>query len=651
MKSKKGRHVVEQTVAQYTKLASDKVYVVSVNCPTTALSQQRSRLLTTSTVILNYVIHFDIKTQNQELLETRLLEAVDSGNFTTGLAAYATASNLAGFNNVTVSFPSIAIIQFSSPTNQPTNTPSTVVPSVSPTTLSPTTSKPSFQPLITNFPTRPSVSPTYVPSALPSVTPTKAPTVQPSYKPTSIPTYYPTAQPTGQPTSQPTSSPSCGVGRVHTKDGVEKGQCGPCPPGTYDPFPGSPLCTVCPLDFYQSEAGQTSCNRCPYPQRTESTESASCPSFGFVVNTVTLICVLTFIAGIFLLGLWTVSDSGEMTEEQLTYWIHSRKAAVFLNLVVPTLDAITNFAYLLSQRFFRPYLFYLSVLFTFHSVVVFSSRIFRLYALPMSPIRYCNKFFVLGFTTSRREQDRKHDAGILTDEDVARRPADDFPLPTIGGYIFCPISCYQHGNLFLVVWEIVGWGFAFAIQSALSVFMFTYPLFLIVWLIVGMLLQVTKILAVGRVWNFWFRVWTGDETYSIPSDIIVDTEDFNGSQLIQFLFESIPQLIVQLFNSLYSHSLDNLGILSIVTSGFMVINGLYVYIYYRYFFKSDANLGLKDVPLDKTIEIDLGVLNVHINLVYARIDNQRKNFSKLTKVQLLIFIIIIIITDHHLPLL
>lgn len=509
--------------------------------------------------------------------------------------------------------------------NNPSFVPSEFTPSLVPssTPSAKPTDAPSVQPSSSLLPTTPTVSPTIKPSFTPSESPSRSPTFSPS------------GQPTGQPSGQPTSSPSCGLGKVHTKDGIAKGKCGPCPPGTYDPFAGSPVCVVCPVDMYQSQSGMTSCNTCAFPQRTVGTESSTCAAFGIVAETRVLAPMLSFVALLFLLGLWAVSDAGEQSEEAKGYWIRSRKAAVFLNLLLPMMDAITNLAYIMTQRFYREFLFYLAIVFVFHSTVVFAGKLNRLYALPMSPITYAKKLLWLGRTTARKEQERKLAKGEITPEHMDRNYADNFPVPTIYGYLFCIVPCNAHENLFLVLWEFVGWIVAIVLQCASVVLIAAYPLFIMVWLVVGMVMQVIKVIAVGRVWNVWFQVWTGDESFSIPSSIIVDTEDFNGSQLIQFLCESIPNLVLQLLNSLLMEGrLDTLTILSIVSSGFMVINGIYIYIYYRYFYKQGQRMGFKDIPMDKTVDINIGLLGININFIYARLECQNKNWSKLTKVRM-----------------
>eukprot|EP01034_Spumella_vulgaris_P002239 gene2239-2914_t len=37
--------------------------------------------------------------------------------------------------------------------------------------------------------------------------------------------------------------------------------------------------------------------------------------------------------------------------------------------------------------------------------------------------------------------------------------------------------------------------------------------FLTLWLVLGMFLHLTKVITIGKVWNVWFRVWTGSTLF------------------------------------------------------------------------------------------------------------------------------------------
>eukprot|EP01034_Spumella_vulgaris_P034282 gene34282-42278_t len=112
------------------------------------------------------------------------------------------------------------------------------------------------------------------------------------------------------------------------------------------------------------------------------------------------------------------------------------------------------------------------------------------------------------------------------------------------------LSMRSHPNLRSLWLELFVWLLAIAAQILTVVLWFTVTAlnvtFLSLWLLLGMFLHLTKVITIGKVWNVWFRVWTGSTLFS--TDMDVDTEVLNECLREEFYFESMPQFVLQLAN-------------------------------------------------------------------------------------------------------
>eukprot|EP01062_Namystynia_karyoxenos_P011504 TRINITY_DN14123_c0_g1_i1.p1 TRINITY_DN14123_c0_g1~~TRINITY_DN14123_c0_g1_i1.p1 ORF type:complete len:1752 (+),score=457.52 TRINITY_DN14123_c0_g1_i1:72-5258(+) len=142
--------------------------------------------------------------------------------------------------------PTVSPTRF--PSLSPTSTPPTVHPThgptVPPSTAHPTatpTANPSVPPSRGPTTQPPTQGPTAHPTREPSKGPTRAPSREPTAAPTRSPTTAPTQAPSSTPTVSPTRSPSLGPTvlvcpanqTALTRNGISRGTCVPCPPGTY----------------------------------------------------------------------------------------------------------------------------------------------------------------------------------------------------------------------------------------------------------------------------------------------------------------------------------------------------------------------------------------------------------------------------------
>lgn len=114
-------------------------------------------------------------------------------------------------------------------------------------------------------------------------------------------------------------------------------------------------------------------------------------------------------------------------------------------------------------------------------------------------------------------------------------------------------------------------------------------------LLSGNLLYGTKAFAVRPVANLWLHIWTGarfsakgsDEDIKRQNDIAyadefpVDEKILNESLFSHFLGETIPILIIQIFNNIYLNSWNGLSYFSLAFSLCNAASGLYRIGYYR----------------------------------------------------------------------
>ena len=98
------------------------------------------------------------------------------------------------------------------------------------------------------------------------------------------------------------------------------------------------------------------------------------------------------------------------------------------------------------------------------------------------------------------------------------------------------------------------------------------PIFVPVYLL-GSLLYVTKLLSLRKVNNLWCRIWSGCDDFAIEE--AVDWRMFNESFYLTVLLESVPQLVIQIKNSVDTFNCDAVAILSILASFIMIANALY----------------------------------------------------------------------------
>ena len=133
-------------------------------------------------------------------------------------------------------------------------------------------------------------------------------------------------------------------------------------------------------------------------------------------------------------------------------------AAMFLHMVFPTYDALSDIAYLTGTPFYNKIIFVFTALFMSFSLFMYIRDIYILNAYPC--------IFWLTY-------------------------AIELPKESKRFYILLPVK--DHGYLHWFVYELFVWVLAILMQVL-------YPVFLFVWLLFGGLLYISKMISVGAVW-------------------------------------------------------------------------------------------------------------------------------------------------------
>ena len=181
-------------------------------------------------------------------------------------------------------------------------------------------------------------------------------------------TYTTIIEHSSRPSSMPSSMPSCRLGSTHT--GKSSGcqpcppgsystklgeqQCHACPPGTYSstagassctscspglfaPMAGMSRCESCAIDHYMADVGAAECLECDNPSATAFAGSSFCSAFCVCMSFYVIVALFLTMALVHVVCVFKCA----------------RKLAITAVVFFPQLDASSDLAYLLTQKFFN----------------------------------------------------------------------------------------------------------------------------------------------------------------------------------------------------------------------------------------------------------------------------------------------------------
>ena len=221
---------------------------------------------------------------------------------------------------------------------------------------------------------------------------------------------------------------------------------------------------------------------------------------------------------------------------------------LFLYTLFPTMDSLTDLAYLLSESFYNWNILIIAVTCFIAPNFVFCQILHR---KNIQPFLYTHFWRI--------------------------------KIPTM-------LKFEEVDNIFKFVYTLVLYVLFLLPNLVLNTPTFVFS---IVWFCFGLLLFATKAFAVCKVANFWVRYWTWDESHDryFEGKIVVDI--LNESIYTEILYETLPQIILQVINNMLVEQWTLISIISTTISGIDMINGVYRFIFYKVYRK----INLVDIPV------------------------------------------------------
>ena len=363
-----------------------------------------------------------------------------------------------------------------------------------------------------------------------------------------------------KPTGQPTSMPSCGLGVYDNNGNLINGggDCAQCPAGKYGDKFNLDRCTDCPMDTFSASSGSTSCTHCTPPFATSSAKYggfASCTAIQIGLSSGTSSAVVIALGLLFITCLYFAEDL---------------KYVAFVIMMFPTLDILSDLAYILSNRYASIPLFACGIVFFFTPNIIFFHKLNEIGAYPS----FCLQYF---YTDESWDGVNK----LKNNKSIYDKVFWIQHETWVNKIIMFPMQCITAA-------------------PALALIFVTFP-FYFIWSVIGLYIFQCKVLAIGRVWTGWMYVWTGHNNFR--KEVKVDTGILNEALFAEFLSETLPQLVIQGVNNKLIGMWTPTAIFSAALSIVIAVNGVYRYGYYTIW----LGMNIDDVPTKISLG---GVVNV-----------------------------------------
>lgn len=371
------------------------------------------------------------------------------------------------------------------------------------------------------------------------------------------------------PTSSPTGMPTCGIGSFGAP-----GDCGPCPPGRYTDQYNQIKCQLCPVGTYSTTYDAEFCLDCPWPRWSCFPGSTECSGYYLNTSDTVYYGTMFFLVLVFLVCL---SFGGEY------------KVPAFAIMLFPTMDILSDLAYIMTSIYYDKYVFLSSVFFFIAPNFLWFFKVYEMKAYPCFYIPFPGYLFInenIVFLWS------EHGIPTINGDRCKGIPTKWEKIDSVGRFLlvlpfwlyYIPLQLVMYG--LLVVWIIL------------------HSPFLIFWGGIGIFLFQCKVLSIAVVWNIWFLGWVGPSRWpNYYKHIKLDTAILNESLFAEFISETLPQLGLQSFNNALTNTFSTVGIFSSALSVTIAFNGLYRYGYYTVY----KGLKIGEVPTENFAAVAIGV--------------------------------------------
>jgi hypothetical protein len=403
--------------------------------------------------------------------------------------------------------------------------------------------------------------------------------------------------------------PSCGAGT-----GGQGENCYKCEAGKYNNYNVHPTdrdakefqekhgmndndkdtCLPCPADYFSTEIGSSSCMKCEFPHTTYKEGETECSAFSFNTGSTGTYSIVGSLAGIFFI---CIAFAGEY------------RRLAFILMLLPMLDYVSDILYVFQSLFVNEYLFWAGFIFIFLSDLIFIQELYQMGAIPK--ILLLHSIEEIPPRTVGQEPTYKKTWA----EDYLICLSYDGCYPTLYGnpvWIFTEES----GSSFKHILLPFAWIFLMIIQIFLEAIYIAIGMvniaFLIVWLSLGLVFYPTKVFAIGPVFGFWLTPWSGTDKFGprmVTKDghytgkraklPLLNTGVLNKSLMAEFIMETLPQLIIQIYNNQVQDTWTDIGIFSAGLSVVIAFNGVYRYLYWTLY----QGITFKDIPVDVKISV------------------------------------------------
>ena len=173
-----------------------------------------------------------------------------------------------------------------------------------------------------------------------------------------------------------------------------------------------------------------------------------------------------------------------------------------------------------------------------------------------------------------------------------------------------PCMVDNHDSILKFVMFALTWIVAALLQLLWPVVLLILCFSSIIWFIfifvLGYVLYQTKLMSLNHVWNCWIFLWTFERLHNVNelpttttnksvfknTNVIMDNGMFNRSLLEEFLFETFPQIIVQVINNYYTNY-NYVTIASLLFSTIIMLDGMWRMVYWRYY----KRIAFADIPV------------------------------------------------------